>query len=85
MEAPATPAPKDLAETLHRTAGGSNPALSALLTHSAIGLALFDTEPSCTWVNEAMGLHNAIPRHKRVGHRPQAALPACRLGPGDDP
>ncbi|MDX3263316.1 PAS domain-containing protein [Streptomyces sp. MI02-2A] len=73
METPPTGTPKDLEEVLQSTAGHGEPA-SALLTHSSIGLALFDAALHCTWVNDALEQYDAVPRHKRLGRRPETAL-----------
>ena len=74
METPSTATPKDPVEVLQSTAGGSEPAPAALLTHSSIGLALFDAALHCTWANDALEQYDAIPRIKRLGRRPETAL-----------
>ncbi|MEU6491882.1 SpoIIE family protein phosphatase [Streptomyces sp. NPDC046984] len=74
METPSTATPKDPEEVLQSTAGGSEPAPAALLTHSSIGLALFDAALHCTWANDALEQYDAIPRIKRLGRRPETAL-----------
>ncbi|MFF3256615.1 SpoIIE family protein phosphatase [Actinacidiphila glaucinigra] len=37
--------------------------------HSLFGISVRDPHLRCTWVNEAMGRHDAVPRDRRLGRR----------------
>ncbi|WUD71466.1 SpoIIE family protein phosphatase [Streptomyces sp. NBC_00510] len=72
----ASPAPIDLAGLLQRVVGVTGAALGSPLAPSAIGLALWNTDLRCTWVNDSLEDYDGIPRERRLGRRPDAALPA---------
>ncbi|MEV6057264.1 SpoIIE family protein phosphatase [Streptomyces sp. NPDC052107] len=47
----------------------------SLLTHAPIGIVVRDLQLRCTWVNDAMELHDGIPRDRRFGSRLKDSLP----------
>ncbi|WP_232107909.1 SpoIIE family protein phosphatase [Streptomyces gossypiisoli] len=49
-------------------------ALRALLTHSVMGVALWDTDLRCIWSNDALERYDGIARDQRLGRRPRASL-----------
>ncbi|MGW1883896.1 SpoIIE family protein phosphatase [Streptomyces sp. NPDC001970] len=69
------PVPKDLAGILQSAVGVTGAALGSLLTRSALGLAVWDADLRCTWVNDTLEHYDGIPGHQRLGRRPGAALP----------
>ncbi|MFD7433915.1 SpoIIE family protein phosphatase [Streptomyces sp. NPDC059861] len=54
--------------------GTAAAALRALLTHSVVGLAIWDTDLRCIWVNDALERIDGIARDQRLGRRPREAL-----------
>ncbi|MFF7202552.1 SpoIIE family protein phosphatase [Streptomyces sp. NPDC008141] len=50
-------------------------ALAALLTRSAAGFAVWDTDLRCVWVNDTLGQYDGIARESRLGRGPRDALP----------
>ncbi|MFF3877993.1 SpoIIE family protein phosphatase [Streptomyces sp. NPDC001978] len=63
------------------TTGSSSPVnglgLESLLSSAPIGIAVRDPELRCTWVNDALGIQDGIPREKRLGRRLGEVLPGC--------
>jgi len=58
------------------SSGAMNGSLrESLLTHAPIGIVVRDLQLRCTWVNEAMELHDGIPHHRRFGRRLKDSLP----------
>lgn len=55
-------------------AGSVGAALRSLLTYSAVGIAIWDTDLRCVWANDAIERYDAIPRDHRLGRRPGKAL-----------
>ncbi|MFE8948687.1 SpoIIE family protein phosphatase [Streptomyces sp. NPDC007856] len=47
----------------------------SLLNHAPIGIVVRDLHLRCTWVNDAMELHDGIPRDRRFGSRLKDSLP----------
>ncbi|MFF4211814.1 SpoIIE family protein phosphatase [Streptomyces sp. NPDC001796] len=47
----------------------------SLLTHAPIGIVIRDPQLRCMWVNDAMELHDGIPRDRRFGCRLKDSLP----------
>ncbi|MFI8183927.1 SpoIIE family protein phosphatase [Actinacidiphila glaucinigra] len=39
------------------------------LNHALFGISVRDPQLRCTWVNDAMGRHDAVPRDRRLGRR----------------
>ncbi|MFJ4468236.1 SpoIIE family protein phosphatase [Streptomyces sp. NPDC089424] len=54
--------------------GEAAEALRALLTHSAVGIAVWDGDLRCVWANDALEGIDGIPRDQRLGRRPREAL-----------
>ncbi|MGW1543467.1 SpoIIE family protein phosphatase [Streptomyces sp. NPDC002309] len=54
--------------------GEAAAALRALLTASVVGLAVWDTDLRCVWVNDALEGIDGIARDRRLGRRPREAL-----------
>ncbi|WP_399894746.1 SpoIIE family protein phosphatase [Streptomyces sp. BBFR51] len=52
----------------------AGPALHALLTDSVVGLAVWDTDLRCIWVNDALERYDGITREQRLGRRPRESL-----------
>ncbi|MFI1960311.1 SpoIIE family protein phosphatase [Streptomyces althioticus] len=71
---PQPPGPADL------LGGAAGPALRSLLTHAGLGLAVWDTELRCVWANDVLTRYDGIPRERRLGLPPRAAL----AGDADD-
>ena len=69
------PAPTDLAGILQRAGDVAGTALGSLLTRSALGFAIWDTDLRCIWVNDALEKYDGVPREQRLGRRPGTALP----------
>ncbi|RPE37596.1 PAS domain S-box-containing protein [Streptomyces sp. Ag109_O5-1] len=46
----------------------------SLLTHAPIGIVVRDLQLRCMWVNDAMELHDGIPRAQRIGCRLRDSL-----------
>ncbi|GEC06146.1 membrane protein [Streptomyces spinoverrucosus] len=49
-------------------------ALRALLTHSVMGFAVWDTDLRCIWSNDALERYDGIARDQRLGRRPRESL-----------
>ncbi|MER5185503.1 SpoIIE family protein phosphatase [Streptomyces sp. NPDC002896] len=59
------------------SSGASNGAVrESLLAHAPIGIAVYDPQLRCTWVNDVMERHDGTPRERRFGRRLQDSLPA---------
>ncbi|MGV9590438.1 SpoIIE family protein phosphatase [Streptomyces tendae] len=54
--------------------GEAGPALHALLTDSVVGLAVWNTDLRCVWVNDALERYDGIARERRLGRRPRDSL-----------
>ncbi|MFD6188650.1 SpoIIE family protein phosphatase [Streptomyces sp. NPDC060275] len=54
--------------------GEAGAALHALLTDSVVGLAVWDTDLRCVWVNDALERYDGIARDRRLGRRPRESL-----------
>ncbi|MFE2389735.1 SpoIIE family protein phosphatase [Streptomyces althioticus] len=54
--------------------GAAGPALRSLLTHAGLGLAVWDTDLRCVWANDVLTRYDGIPRERRLGLPPRAAL-----------
>ncbi|MGW8795361.1 SpoIIE family protein phosphatase [Streptomyces althioticus] len=65
---PQRPGPADM------PGGTAGPALRSLLTHAGLGLAVWDTELRCVWANDVLTRYDGIPRERRLGLPPRAAL-----------
>ncbi|MER5916089.1 SpoIIE family protein phosphatase [Streptomyces sp. NPDC001982] len=58
------------------SSGAMNGSLrESLLTHAPIGIVVRDLQLRCTWVNDAMELHDGIPHDRRFGRRLKDSLP----------
>ncbi|UUN31558.1 SpoIIE family protein phosphatase [Streptomyces sp. FIT100] len=64
-----------MAGILRRAGDGAGTALGSLLTRSALGIAIWDTDLRCIWVNDSLETYDGIPREQRLGRRPGTALP----------
>ncbi|MEU3302093.1 SpoIIE family protein phosphatase [Streptomyces sp. NPDC006678] len=69
------PAPTDLDGILQRAGDVAGTALGSLLTRSALGFAIWDTDLRCIWVNDVLEKYDGVPREQRLGRRPGTALP----------
>ncbi|MBX9397332.1 SpoIIE family protein phosphatase [Streptomyces sp. TRM72054] len=49
-------------------------ALRALVTHSVLGFAVWDTDLRCIWSNDALERYDGVARDQRLGRRPRASL-----------
>ncbi|AVH57643.1 MULTISPECIES: SpoIIE family protein phosphatase [Streptomyces] len=59
------------------SSGASNGAVrESLLAHAPIGIAVYDPQLRCTWVNDVMERHDGTPPERRFGRRLQDSLPA---------
>ncbi|WP_406482061.1 SpoIIE family protein phosphatase [Streptomyces sp. NBC_01615] len=59
------------------SSGASNgPVRESLLAHAPIGIAVYDPQLRCTWVNDDMERHDGAPRDRRFGRRLRDSLPA---------
>ena len=54
----------------------NGPVRESLLAHAPIGIAVYDPQLRCTWVNDAMERHDGAPRDRRFGRRLRDSLPA---------
>ncbi|MEI5011649.1 SpoIIE family protein phosphatase [Streptomyces sp. PmtA] len=54
----------------------NGPVRESLLAHAPVGIAVYDPELRCTWVNDVMERHDGTPRSRRFGRRLRDALPA---------
>lgn len=54
--------------------GEAAAALRALLTRSAMGIAVWDADLRCIWANDALERVDGITRARRLGRRPREAL-----------
>ncbi|WP_159323664.1 SpoIIE family protein phosphatase [Streptomyces tendae] len=54
--------------------GEAGPALRALLTDSVVGLAVWNTDLRCVWVNDTLERYDGIARERRLGRRPRDSL-----------
>ncbi|ALV53657.1 SpoIIE family protein phosphatase [Streptomyces althioticus] len=54
--------------------GAAGRALRSLLTHAGLGLAVWDTDLRCVWANDVLTRYDGIPRERRLGLPPRAAL-----------
>ncbi|MER6926110.1 PAS domain-containing protein, partial [Streptomyces spiralis] len=48
--------------------------LESLVSRPGVGLAVWDTDLHCVWVNAALGRQDGIPAPRRQGRRPSQAL-----------
>ncbi|MFE2522321.1 SpoIIE family protein phosphatase [Streptomyces mirabilis] len=59
------------------SSGASNGAVrESLLAHAPVGIAVYDPQLRCTWVNDVMERHDGTPRERRFGRRLRDSLPA---------
>ena len=59
------------------SSGASNGAVrESLLAHAPVGIAVYDPQLRCTWVNDVMERHDSTPRERRFGRRLRDSLPA---------
>ncbi|MFF1604750.1 SpoIIE family protein phosphatase [Streptomyces mirabilis] len=59
------------------SSGASNGAVrESLLAHAPVGIAVYDPQLRCTWVNDVMERHDGTPRQRRFGRRLRDSLPA---------
>ncbi|MFE2708609.1 SpoIIE family protein phosphatase [Streptomyces mirabilis] len=59
------------------SSGVSNGAVrESLLAHAPVGIAVYDPQLRCTWVNDVMERHDGTPRERRFGRRLRDSLPA---------
>ncbi|MCZ0985271.1 SpoIIE family protein phosphatase [Streptomyces diastatochromogenes] len=59
------------------SSGASDGAVrESLLAHSPVGIAVYDPQLRCTWVNDVMERHDGTPRERRFGRRLRDSLPA---------
>lgn len=64
----------DVAAMIGDTGNAAGAALRALLTHSVLGFAVWDTDLRCIWSNDALERYDGIARDQRLGRRPRASL-----------
>ncbi|MFJ5270848.1 SpoIIE family protein phosphatase [Streptomyces sp. NPDC088358] len=48
----------------------------SLLAHAPVGIAVYDPQLRCTWVNDVMERHDGTPPERRFGRRLRDSLPA---------
>lgn len=59
------------------SSGASNGALrESLLARAPVGIAVYDPQLRCTWVNDVMERHDGTPPERRFGRRLRDSLPA---------
>ncbi|MEU1036410.1 SpoIIE family protein phosphatase [Streptomyces mirabilis] len=59
------------------SSGASNGAVrESLLAHAPVGIAVYDPQLRCTWVNDVMERRDGTPRQRRFGRRLRDSLPA---------
>ncbi|MCX4459201.1 SpoIIE family protein phosphatase [Streptomyces sp. NBC_01340] len=59
------------------SSGASNGAVrESLLAHAPVGIAVYDPQLRCTWVNDVMERHDGTPPERRFGRRLRDSLPA---------
>ncbi|MER7660082.1 PAS domain-containing protein [Streptomyces sp. NPDC096193] len=64
-----------LTALLEQTEDVAGAALAALLTRSAAGFGVWDTDLRCVWVNDTLGQYDGIARESRLGRGPRESLP----------
>ncbi|MEU8794342.1 SpoIIE family protein phosphatase [Streptomyces sp. NPDC048643] len=64
----------DVYDAISRAGKSAGGAIGSLLTHSALGIAIWDTTLRCVWVNDAMERYDRISRKERLGRFPRDAL-----------
>ncbi|MER5409367.1 SpoIIE family protein phosphatase [Streptomyces sp. NPDC002769] len=59
------------------SSGAPNGAVrESLLAHAPVGIAVYDPQLRCTWVNDVMKRHDGTPPERRFGRRLRDSLPA---------